>query len=100
MMPGPEGADFNNSREGITTLERIRFRRIGLMGISLVLSALAWGQGLPNGGLQFSQNITIPGWGATGSAGNASVDLMGYNPVTRMMYLADKKNIKIDVIDT
>jgi len=70
------------------------------MGISLVLSALAWGQGLPNGGLQFSQNITIPGWGATGSAGNASVDLMGYNPVTRMMYLADKKNIKIDVIDT
>jgi len=65
----------------------------------LLLGALAWGQ-LPNGGVTFSQNITIPGWGATGSAGNANVDLMGYNPVTRMMYLADKKNSKIDVIDT
>ena len=70
-----------------------------LAGIFTLLSALAWGQ-LPNGGVTFSQNITIPGWGTTGSPGNAGVDLMGFNPVTRMMYLADKKNIKIDVIDT
>lgn len=70
------------------------------LGAIFLLGALAWGQSLPNGGVSFSQNITIPGWGATGSAGNANVDLMGYNPVTRMMYLADKKNSKIDVIDT
>src|SRR6202051_4261092 len=85
----------------IPTLERTRFRRVApLGGIYLLLSALAWGQSLPNGGVTFSQNILIPGWGATGSSGNANVDLMGYNPVTRMMYLADKTNRAIDVIDT
>jgi hypothetical protein len=50
--------------------------------------------------VKFYQNITIPGWGTTGSAGNANVDLMGYNPVTKMMYLADRTNRGIDVIDT
>ena len=64
------------------------------------LTALAWGQGLQNSGLQYLQNISIPGWRATGAAGNANVDLMGYNPVTRMMYLADRTNKGIDVIDT
>src|SRR5579864_8922399 len=60
---------------------------------------LAWGQGLQNSGLQYLQTIGIPGWSATGAAGNANVDLMGYNPVTRMMYLADRTNGGIDVID-
>jgi hypothetical protein len=46
------------------------------------------------------QNIGVPGWRATGAAGNANVDLMGYNPLTRMMYLADRTNNGIDVIDT
>ena len=64
------------------------------------LTAFAWGQGLQNSGLQYLQNISIPGWRATGAAGNANVDLMGYNPVTRMMYLADRTNNGIDVIDT
>lgn len=63
-------------------------------------AALAWGQGLPTGGVQYMQTIPIPGWGATGARGNANVDLMGYNPVTRMMYLADRTNKGIDVIDT
>src|ERR1700692_4624581 len=85
----------------IPTLERTRFRRVApLGGIYLLLSALACGQSLPNGGLTFSQNVQIPGWRATGAAGNANVDLMGYNPVTRMMYLADRTNSGIDVIDT
>jgi hypothetical protein len=67
----------------------------------LLLSALGLAQQqLPTGGVQFSQTISIPGWRATGAAGNANVDLMGYNPVTRMMYLADRTNRGIDVIDT
>lgn len=79
-------------------------------GRCLIVAWLAWlglftggllvAQGLPTGGVQFSQNIQIPGWRATGSAGNANVDLMGYNPVTRLMYLADRTNHAIDVIDT
>jgi hypothetical protein len=65
------------------------------------LTTLGWGQVLQtNSGLQYVQNIGIPGWKATGAAGNANVDLMGYNPVTRMMYLADRTNNGIDVIDT
>jgi len=64
------------------------------------LTTIGWGQGLQNSGLQYLQNIGIPGWKATGAAGNANVDLMGYNPVTRMMYLADRTNNGIDVIDT
>ncbi len=45
-------------------------------------------------------NHSIPGWKATGTPGNANIDLMGFNPVTRMMYLADRTNLGIDVIDT
>jgi len=69
-------------------------------GLIIFSAALAWGQGLQNSGLQYLQTIGIPGWRATGAAGNANVDLMGYNPVTRMMYLADRTNNGIDVIDT
>ena len=61
------------------------------------LSTIGWGQGLQNSGLQYLQDIGIPGWKATGAAGNANVDLMGYNPLTRMMYLADRTNNGIDV---
>jgi len=64
------------------------------------LSTIGWAQGLQNSGLQYLQNIGIPGWKTTGAPGNANVDLMGYNPVTRMMYLADRTNNGIDVIDT
>jgi hypothetical protein len=71
-----------------------------LAALLTTTAALAAAQGLPNGGVQYMQTIQIPGWGATGSRGNANVDLMGYNPVTRMMYLADRTNKGIDVIDT
>jgi hypothetical protein len=70
-------------------------------GTLIVLStALVLGQSLPSSGMQYLETIGIPGWKATGTSGNANVDLMGYNPVTRMMYLADRTNHGIDVIDT
>ncbi len=68
-------------------------------GFMVLCATLAWGQGGTS--LQYTgQTIQIPGWKPTGSAGNANVDLMGYNPVTRLMYLADRTNKGIDVIDT
>jgi hypothetical protein len=82
-------------------MRRLKISRPLLTGGLVIFSAaLAWGQGLQNSGLQYLQTIGIPGWRATGAAGNANVDLMGYNPVTRMMYLADRTNNGIDVIDT
>ncbi len=70
------------------------------MGLLAASATLAGGQGLPNGGAQFQQNIQIPGWATTGARGNANVDVMGFNPVTRLMYLADRTNHGVDVIDT
>jgi hypothetical protein len=70
------------------------------VGLIVFSAALVWGQGLPTGGVTYLQTIQIPGWLPTGTTGNANVDLMGYNPVTRMMYLADRTNHAIDVIDT
>ena len=70
-------------------------------GTLIILSgALVWGQTLPSSGMQPQQIINIPGWRATGSAGNANTDLFGFNPVTRMMYLADRTNHAVTVIDT
>jgi hypothetical protein len=66
--------------------------------MTALFAGLVWGQ--QSSGLQYLQTIGIPGWKTTGAAGNANVDLMGYNPVTRMMYLADRTNNGIDVIDT
>src|SRR5437763_1002873 len=90
-------SDQRESRDLI--MLRTACRSIERFAGLFLLTALVWGQ-LPNGGVQFSQTITIPGWRATGAAGNANVDLMGFNPVTRMMYLADRTNRGIDVIDT
>jgi hypothetical protein len=47
----------------------------------LAFAFLGWGQGFENSGLQYLQDIGIPGWKATGAAGNANVDRMGSNPV-------------------
>src|SRR5215469_14909420 len=81
-----------------TTTQNIG-RRLSSVGATTALFAgVIWGQ--QSSGLQYLQTIGIPGWKATGAAGNANVDLMGYNPVTRMMYLADRTNNGIDVIDT
>lgn len=51
---------------------------------------------LQNSGLQLVQTITVPNW----SVGVANTDLFGFNPVTRIMYLADRTNHAITVIDT
>jgi len=56
----------------------------------------AFGANLQNSGLQFVQNIPIPNW----AVGKGSTDLFGFNPVTRTMYLADRTNHAITVIDT
>jgi hypothetical protein len=81
------------------TLSEHKTRRPLLAAVMMALFAGAvWGQ--QSSGLQYLQTIGIPGWKPTGTAGNANVDLMGYNPVTRMMYLADRTNNGIDVIDT
>lgn len=71
-----------------------------VLAATTLCTALGWGQNLQNSGLQYLQNISIPGWKATGATGNANVDLMGFNPVTHMLYLADRTNNGIDVIDT
>src|SRR5258707_8925837 len=82
-------------------MQAMQVPRLLNFGILVILFAgLVLGQGLQNSGLVYVQTIPIPGWRATGSAGNANVDVMGYNPVTRMMYLADRTNHGIDVIDT
>ncbi len=78
----------------------MRTQRIAQPLAFAFLTTMGWAQGLQNSGLQYLQDIGIPGWKATGAAGNANVDLMGYNPVTRMMYLSDRTNNGIDVIDT
>src|ERR1700758_1201613 len=71
---------------------------IGAAGLVIASTTVASAQG---SSLQYTgQTIQIPGWKSTGTAGNANVDLMGYNPVTRLMYLADRTNRGIDVIDT
>jgi len=76
-------------------------RLIALGILPVALMPAGWGQGsLPNSGLIYMQTIPIPGWKPTGTTGNGNVDLMGYNPVTRMMYLADRTNAGVDVIDT
>src|SRR5437773_1633969 len=69
-------------------------------GFIALLPTTSLGQGLQKSGLVYLGTIQIPGWKTTGTAGNANVDVMGYNPVTRMMYLADRTNHGIDVIDT
>ena len=77
------------------------FSRVIVIGGLLTFGAIvAPAQTPSNAGLQYTQTIGIPGWRATGSAGNANVDLMAFNPVTRLMYLADRTNRGIDVIDT
>jgi YVTN family beta-propeller protein len=58
--------------------------------------ALASGAKLQNSGLDLVQTITVPNW----SVGVANTDLFGFNPVTRVMYLADRTNHAVTVIDT
>ena len=62
----------------------------------LLCATLSIGANLQNSGLQLVQTIPVPNW----KVGTASTDLFGFNPVTRIMYLADRTNHAITVIDT
>src|ERR1700730_10951640 len=56
----------------------------------------AMGQGLQNSGLVYMQTIPVPNW----KVGTSNTDVFGFNPVTRAMYLADRTNHGVDVINT
>jgi len=62
----------------------------------LLVCALAYGANLQDSGLTYETTISVPNW----AVGKASTDLFGFNPVTRIMYLADRTNHAITVIDT
>ena len=70
-----------------------KFWLIALVGLT---SVLAPAQGLQNSGLAYMQTIPVPNW----PEGTANTDVFGFNPVTRIMYLADRTNHGVDVIDT
>lgn len=72
------------------------YLKASLCATLLIEGSWAADPNLQNSGLQLQQIINVPGW----SLGKANTDLFGFNPVTRMMYLADRTNTAIDVIDT
>src|SRR5713101_3866121 len=53
----------------------------------------------PDAGLTLGQIIRIPNWTNTGAT-QASFDLLSFNPLTRVMYLADRVNHGATAIDT
>ena len=62
----------------------------------LLYCTLAYGANLQNSDLKLETTISVPNW----AVGRASTDLFGFNPVTRTMYLADRTNHAVTVIDT
>src|ERR1700694_5778388 len=64
-----------------------------------VFSALAWGQTVPNAGLQYVETVGISNWTTSGST-QANFDLFYFNPATRIMYVADRVNHAVTAIDT
>src|SRR5215472_10343924 len=52
-----------------------------------------------SGPLVYLQNIPVPGWTNTGTT-QANLDIFGFNPYTRALYIADRTNHSITVIDT
>jgi hypothetical protein len=74
-------------------MQRIRIERLLVCwGFLVFVPAAVWGQKLQQSGVVYLQTIPVPGWKATGTPGSANVDVMGYTPVTRTMYLADRTN--------
>ena len=68
---------------------------LGLLAISCLL-----GQGTaPNAGLIYLQTIPIPNW-ATSGANQANFDLFTFDPVSSVMYVADRVNHSVTAIDT
>jgi hypothetical protein len=54
---------------------------------------------VPNAGLQYTTNITVPNWTQAGTT-QANFDLFAFNPLTRIMYVADRTNKSVGSIDT
>jgi hypothetical protein len=69
--------------------------RLGAAGFFFTGLGWAQGPGLQNSNLYYVQTIPVPNW----SVGVSNVDLFGFNPATRILYLADRTNHAIDVID-
>ena len=76
----------------------VTFARTAICG-ALLLGRLPAEDSLQNSGLHLQRIISVPGW-TFGAPGVANTDLFGFNPVTRAMYLADRTNHAVDVIDT
>ena len=76
--------------------------KLGIWGMPFVVLLSAgtiWAQGLLDPNLYYVQTIPVPNW-TIGKPGIANTDLFGFNPATRIMYLADRTNHAVDVIDT
>jgi YVTN family beta-propeller protein len=52
-----------------------------------------------SGPLVYIQNIPVPGWTNTGTT-QANLDIFGFNPYNRALYIADRTNHAVTVIDT
>src|SRR5260370_477815 len=75
--------------------------RFATVATVLVLSAGAMFGQVPasNAGLSYMGVIPIPNWTATGATQEAT-DLSSFNPVTQVLYYADRVNHAVDAIDT
>jgi DNA-binding beta-propeller fold protein YncE len=70
------------------------YRLASVFSLTIVLRAQA-----PHAGLDYLQNITIPGWSNSGST-QANFDPFAFNPVNHTMYVADRTNHGVFAIDT
>ena len=71
--------------------------RVGLMLYSFFTSTL-WSQvTTPDAGVTTVALIPVPNWGTTGTV---SFDLSSFNPLTRVLYYADRNNHGATAIDT
>src|ERR1700704_848625 len=77
-------------------MQRVQISLLLTHGVLVLSAALVAGQGLQNSGLQYMQTIPVPNW----RVGVANTDVFGFNPVTRIMYLADRTNHGVIAIDT
>lgn len=75
--------------------------RLAALAALLLLSAGAVLSQVPaaNAGLSYMGVIPIPNWTATGATQEAT-DLSSFNPVTQVLYYADRVNHAVDAIDT
>jgi DNA-binding beta-propeller fold protein YncE len=75
--------------------------RLATVATLLVLSAGTMLSQVPssNAGLNYMGVIPIPNWTATGATQQAT-DLSSFNPVTQILYYADRVNHAVDAIDT